>query len=133
MDDVTREHVRQRAGYRCEYCRLRQEHYSLWRHQIEHIIPRKHHGDDDVGNLALACIRCNLGKSSNLSGIDSDTGEIVALFHPRNQQWDDHFAYDGHVIVGRTPTGRVTADVLNMNEPERLRLRRHLLENGELT
>jgi len=26
---------------------------------VEHIVPRHHGGTDDVGNLALACFRCN--------------------------------------------------------------------------
>jgi len=132
MDWQRRRTVRERADDRCEYCRLRQEHAPLWRHQIEHIVPRKHRGTDDLTNLAWACVRCNLGKASNLSGRDADTGEIVPLFNPRKQTWDDHFAYDGAEIIGLTATGRVTVEVLNMNEPRRLALRQELLENGEL-
>jgi hypothetical protein len=132
MDWQTRRTVRERADDRCEYCRLRQEHASLWRHQIEHIVPRKHRGTDDLTNLGWACVRCNLGKASNLSGRDADTGEIVPLFNPRTQPWNDHFAYEGAEIIGLTATGRVTVEVLNMNEPRRLALRQELLENGEL-
>lgn len=132
MDRQLRDRVRSRAENRCEYCCLRQEHYRPWRHQIEHVIPRKHHGSDDEDNLALACVRCNLGKSSNLSGIDDDTGAIVTLFNPRTQIWDEHFAFEGAWIVGLTPAGRATVDVLNMNEDERLRLRTVLLVSGEL-
>ena len=132
MDRRLRESVCRRADDRCEYCRLRQEHYRLWRHQIEHIIPRKHGGTDDEDNLAWACVRCNLGKSSNLSGIDSDSGEIVTLFNPRKQDWSEHFQYQGARIVGLTPTGRATAAVLNMNEPDRVQLRIALLANHEL-
>jgi len=132
MDWQARRTVRERADDRCEYCRLRQEHAPLWRHQIEHIVPRKHRGTDDLTNLAWACVRCNLGKASNLSGRDADTGEIVPLFDPRKQTWDDHFAYEGAEIIGLTATGRVTVEVLNMNEPRRLALRQELLENGEL-
>jgi hypothetical protein len=83
-------------------------------------------------HLAWACVRCNLGKSSNLTGIDTETGAIVTLFHPRNQDWFEHFRFDGASIVGITATGRVTVNVLNMNEIERLRLRTELLRNGEL-
>jgi hypothetical protein len=129
---MLREAVRNRAGGRCEYCRLRQEHYRLWRHQIEHVIPKKHGGTDDEDNLALACVRCNLGKASNLSGIDGETWRIVTLFNPRTDDWFDHFGFDGPRIVGLTPTGRATVSVLNMNEPDRLRLRMELLRNDEL-
>ena len=63
MDAETRRTVRERADDRCEYCQLRQEHAQLWRHQIEHVIPRKHRGTDDPDNLAWTCVRCNLSKS----------------------------------------------------------------------
>lgn len=33
---------------------------------IEHIVPRHHGGDDSVGNLALACARCNHQKGKRL-------------------------------------------------------------------
>ena len=132
MDEEIRQTVRQRANDRCEYCRIRQEHFLLWLHQLEHIVPRKHHGSDDLDNLALACVRCNLGKSSNLSGIDSETGHVVELFNPRTQSWQEHFEFVDAIVVGKTPCGRATADVLNMNEVSRIRLRTHLLENGEL-
>ena len=132
MDQKTRQFVRQRAEDRCEYCRLRQEHAPLWRHQIEHIIAIKHDGTDDLENLAWTCVRFNLSKSSNLSGIDNVSGQVVELFNPRAQNWSDHFAYQGAKIVGLTPTGRATVAVLNMNEPKRLELREELLDNAEL-
>jgi 5-methylcytosine-specific restriction endonuclease McrA len=132
MDAETRRTVRQRSDNRCEYCQLRQEHAPLWRHQIEHIIPRKHHGTDDLENLAWTCIRCNLSKSSNLSGIDDETGQIIPLFDPRKQGWREHFAFQQAEIIGLTPTGRATVAVLNMNEPRRLQLRQELLDIGEL-
>lgn len=105
MDPATRRKVRERAGDRCEYCRLRQEHAPLWRHQVEHIIPRKHGGSDDLANLAWACVRCNLGKASNLSGRDGDTGRIVQLFDPRQQAWWDHFAYEDAEMGGPRRAG----------------------------
>lgn len=132
MDRQLRDLVRMRAGYRCEYCRLRQEHFSQISHQVEHIIPIKHRGTDVEENLALACAACNLAKSSNLSGIDHASGEVVTLFNPRMQDWSDHFEYQQAVIGGITPTGRATVDVLNMNHAERIELRRELLANGEL-
>ena len=69
MDAETRRLVRERAGARCEYCRLPQE-YSELLHHIEHIVAKQQGGMDDAGNLALACHRCNLHKGPNLTGID---------------------------------------------------------------
>jgi len=132
MDDQLRRLVRQRAGNRCEYCHLRQEHDRFHRFHIEHIVPRQHRGGDDVDNLALACHQCNLHKGTNLSSFDPDTNEIVRLFHPRRDRWVDHFKLEGALLVGLTPAGRTTAWLLQMNSDERVEWRRALIELGEL-
>lgn len=131
MDEALRKLVRDRADHRCEYCRLRQEHLPLTAFHVEHVIARKHHGDDAPENLALACDRCNLHKGPNLSGIDPRTGSIVPLFNPRTDLWIDHFELQGALLVGRTPTGRATVDVCNMNAPRRVQLRSLLAARGE--
>lgn len=131
MDAGLRTLVCQRAGDRCEYCRLRQDHSPLSL-QIEHIIAKQHGGNDDPGNLALSCDRCNAYKGPNLSGIDPETNQLVSLFNPRTQNWQEHFFLDGAMIAGLTPIGRATLRVLNMNAPRRVRLRAALLAQGEL-
>lgn len=131
MDAATRDFVRRRADNRCEYCLLRQEHNPLT-HHIEHIVAKQHGGHDSVGNLALACHRCNLRKGPNLTGVDPVSGELVPLFHPRRDQWAEHFLFQGVRIEGLTPVGRATVDVLAMNAARRLELRSELLAHGEL-
>jgi hypothetical protein len=122
MDGPTVQFVRQRAGHRCEYCHLPQELSGL-RFHVEHIVARKHRGPDDAENLALACPECNCHKGTNLSGIDPDTGKMTALFHPRRDHWGDHFAILDGSIIGKTPEGRTTAWLLEMNSHDRLRIR----------
>ncbi len=85
--------VRDRANNSCEYCQKRQEESPLITLQIEHIIPRKHGGEDHLDNLALACADCNLRKSSDLAGIDPLTSQLTPLFHPRTDLWQDHFSW----------------------------------------
>ena len=128
MSQALRTLVAERAGYRCEYCRLPEEFVPATFH-LEHIIPRQHSGSDDPDNRALACNRCNLCKGPNIAGIDSDTGQMVPLFDPRRQSWDDHFTWEGAVITG-LPTGRTTIQVLQINAPRRVRLRARLLARG---
>lgn len=123
MAAATRRQVRERAGDRCEYCRIPQPAQPLARFHIEHIIAQKHGGEDDLSNLALACHYCNVHKGPNLSGVDPEDGQVVPLFHPRRDIWDEHFAVDGGFIVGLTPTGRATVRVLEMNATERVELR----------
>ncbi len=132
MDAGLRSLVRQRAGNCCEYCGIRQEHVPFPLFHNEHIIPKKHGGDDDPSNLALACHHCNFHKGPNLSGIDPESGSIVPLFHPRNERWEAHFELREITIIGLTPMGRATVRVLNMNAAERLQLRTELKVRGQL-
>jgi hypothetical protein len=89
---------------------------------VEHILPRKHGGSDDLGNLALACVDCNLHKGNNVAGYDPETGQLTELFRSRTQSWHEHFERQGPVIVGKTSIGRTIA-VLRLNAEERLQLR----------
>ena len=122
MDARLRQLVGQRAANRCEYCGLTQDQELLPFH-VEHVIPRQHGGTDTPDNLALACHHCNLHKGPNLSGLDPQTGELTRLFHPRLDDWADHFARHGGEISGQTPVGRTTVQLLKMNEDGRLELR----------
>jgi hypothetical protein len=123
METSTRTLVRERAGNRCEYCQLHQDDSPLAALHIEHIIPKKHGGSDDIDNLALACIDCNLRKGSNLTGIDPETSEVTVLFHPRRHQWREHFVREGIYMLGKTAIGRTTVRVLDMNTDDQLALR----------
>ena len=123
MDDETKDEVRGRAGYRCEYCHI-PERYFTQRFQIEHIRARCHGGSSDSSNLALACRRCNLHKGPNASGFDHDTDELTPLFNPREGVWSEHFEQlPSGEIVGQTAVGRTTVYVLAMNDHRRVSLR----------
>ncbi len=132
ISEEARQQVRQRAEESCEYCQL-PETASILAHQIDHIIAIQHGGQDDLENLCLSCIRCNLKKGPNIASVDPTAQEIsiVALFHPRLQHWADHFRLEVSAhIVGITPQGRVTTQLLEFNAPERLQLRRILMAQG---
>lgn len=113
-----REQVKQRAGFRCEYCQI-----SEWLNgiegEIDHIIPRSEGGTNRSDNLCLACTACNGYKQAKIAGADPETGQVVALFHPRRQRWEEHFAWshDATRILGLTPCGRATAEALRLNHP----------------
>jgi hypothetical protein len=131
MDAAAAQRVRDRAGHRCEYCRLPQRFSALTFH-IEHILPRQHGGSDAAENLALACPECNRRKGPNLASLDPEGALLTRLFDPRRDRWADHFAERGTWIEGRTPEGRATVRLLGFNEIERLELRGaiHGLEGG---
>jgi hypothetical protein len=131
MDQWTRAHVRERAGNRCEYCQLGQEDSPLARLHVEHIRPRSHGGTDDLDNLALACVDCNLHKGPNLAGLDPETNRLTELFHPRRHRWSEHFEWRGIHLHGKTAIGRTTARVLNTNSEDQLALRSLYTERHE--
>ena len=70
-----------------------------------------------VENLCLACRTCNEYKSDTTEAIDPLTGELLALFNPRQQSWKEHFQWnnDASAIEGLTAIGRATIIALRMN------------------
>lgn len=112
-----REKVERRAKRRCEYCQAPQGICAYTFH-IEHITPRSKGGGDTLANYALACFPCNNAKGAHVTATDPETGEEVALFHPRKHKWTAHFVWteDFTRIEGKTAIGRATVRRLKMNE-----------------
>lgn len=127
-----RQYVIRRAHGRCEYCRCPVS-FSPDSFSVEHIIPRARGGTDDPDNLALSCQGCNNLKSTSIEALDPAGDEIVSLFHPRQQHWDEHFTWseDFSLVVGLTPTGRATVQKLRLNRRGVVNLRRALTMYGE--
>lgn len=132
IDAALKRRIRERAGERCEYCRLRQVHEPDRRFHVEHIIARRHGGADDEANLALACALCNLQKGACIGALDPDGRQFTRLFHPRRDDWAEHFRRDGAWLLGLTAVGRATAWLLDMNCDDRVKLRLALRDLGEL-
>lgn len=118
-----RREVVERAGNRCEYCRLPAA-VAFYPHEVDHVIAEKHGGATGTDNLAFSCWRCNRHKGSDLASFDPETGELSPLFNPRTQVWAEHFTHEEGRIVGLTAAGRATVNLLQLNSEERLRERR---------
>ena len=58
--------------------------------------------------------------------------QVVSLFHPRRDLWEEHFVFQGPLISGTSPSGRATVEVLAMNDPRRLEIRKEILKPGAL-
>jgi hypothetical protein len=125
--EALRRLVEVRAGGRCEYCLLDQSDAGL-PHEIDHVTSRKHGGETQLENLAFACYLCNRYKGSDLASLHPATGELVRLFHPRQDQWEDHFRLVGPTIEPLTPIGAVTARLLRLNTAARI-VERQLLQS----
>lgn len=128
-DAALRAFVRQRAGRRCEYCRLHEHHDDLFPFHVEHVIAKQHGGLDNPDALCWACSHCNWSKGPNLAGLLG--GKLYPLFNPRRQNWHRHFRWEQTLLVGKTKTGTVTIHVLNINDPARVMLRETLLFEGK--
>lgn len=124
-----REQLRGRAQDCCEYCRLPQAHTVL-PHEMDHIRAEKHRGETSLDNLCWACAQCNGSKRPNVAGYDPVTDKLTSLFNPRTQDWTEHFEWQGAALIGKTPIGRATIEVLNINAPERVEQRRLLIQAG---
>ena len=124
-----RRFVVERAKGCCEYYLLHQDDTDFT-HHVDHVIARKHGGQTEAGNLALACMECNLRKGSDLTAVDPTEGTVVPLFNPRSQDWAEHFSLAEGAVVGNTATGRATVALLRMNDPARVLERQRWLALG---
>ena len=64
-----RQLVIDRAQGKCEYCLIHQD-VSIYSHEVDHVIARKHAGQTVAENLALSCLSCNRHKGSDLATFD---------------------------------------------------------------
>ncbi len=119
--------VSERAQGCCEYCQS-QSRFAMQPFSIEHIVPRSQGGETTLKNLALACQGCNNHKYNKTKGRDPLNGQVVPLYNPRQQRWSDHFVWnnDCSLVIGLSPTGRATVEVLQLNREGVVNLRRIL-------
>ncbi|MEJ5308454.1 MAG: HNH endonuclease [Anaerolineae bacterium] len=115
----------------CAYCQTTEANTGQPM-TVDHILPQSSGGETVFENLCFACRRCNEFKGSTTAALDPLTGEIVPLFHPRQQVWTEHFQWDafGTLLVGLTAVGRATIVALNMNNPVIVDARRRWVSVG---
>ncbi len=130
MNSRLRAQIWQRALNRCEYCLLPQR-CTVTPHEVEHIVSLKHGGPTSLENLALACAECNGYKQTDLTGLLPGTTQIIRLFNPRIDEWNDHFQWESSSLVGKTDVGTVTIYVLGINRPHRVVMRAIRMESGD--
>lgn len=82
--------VASRAAHLCEYCHAPELVFNF-PFEVEHIIPLYRGSADTEFNWALSCRSCNLRKGIRMQGKDPESEAEIRLFHPRQDQWDEHF------------------------------------------
>lgn len=126
-----RNEVAKRAEYCCEYCRIPENMMATVFH-IDHIRSLKHGGKTELANLAFSCPHCNQNKGSDIATfIDEDDEETVRLFNPRKDFWEQHFEVAFGEILPKTTIGIATIKILELNQVERIILRKALIEAGQ--
>jgi hypothetical protein len=123
--------VIERAKSCCEYC-VGQQAFSMDVFSVEHTWPRSKGGTNAFENLALSCQGCNNCKHAHTEAIDPQTKKSAPLYNPRKDRWQKHFTWseDYTLILGLTPTGRATIELLELNRPGNQNLRQVLYVTG---
>ncbi len=124
-----RQIVASRANFVCEYCLLAEDD-AYFKHQVEHLISRKHGGLSELENLALACVFCNPNKGSDIASLIPETNKLVRFYNPRVDRWREHFRLKGAVIEYLTEIGEATIRVLRMNHDDQMLEREVLSRRG---
>lgn len=75
---TARYEVLKRAKYRCELCGVSAEEKAL---EVDHILPRKHGGGDEMHNLQALCYSCNATKRDR---DDTDFRGVAQAYHERS-------------------------------------------------
>ncbi len=131
ISEILRKLVADRANHRCEYGRTFAR-FSFLTFHVEHIISIKHGGQSTKDNLAYSCPICNLNKGSDIATFLDDMETPIRFFHPRKDNWNDHFQVEKDFLKmeGLTPTGRATIIRLKTNRQRIMNFRKIAIGNG---
>lgn len=122
--------VAERAGHRCEYCRISAID-TFFTFHVDHIISLKHGGETHADNLAYACQICNLNKGTDIYTFLGSPATPVRFFNPRTDVWREHFEVDeSGAVAAKTSIGAATLKILNLNHPESVIERREMIRFG---
>lgn len=132
MNKTLKQAIKIRAKYCCEYC-LTPEYFSPDPFENDHIQPSSKDGDNDFENYAFSCSGCNGFKFNAIEAIDPASAQVVRLYNPRKDIWNEHFCWDENftVLLGISPIGRATVFKLKLNRTGLINLRVALRTVGE--
>ena len=131
ISPALRRQVAERDAFSCAYCRS-QEAVIGSSLTVDHVIPEVLGGSSELSNLCLACWSCNLSKGQRVAATDPETGDMVALFHPTKQIWNDHFTWqaEGSLLQGLSACGRATVNALKLNRLLLVQARKRWVQVG---
>jgi hypothetical protein len=111
----------------CEYCIIPAA-FATDFYSFDHIIPVCKNGESVLENLARSCSICNGLKQGKTTHLDPFSQQICRLYHPRQDNWDDHFQWsiDELQLIGKTAIGNTTIALLQLNRSNAINLRKLL-------
>lgn len=96
----TRFKVLERDGYRCRYCGKTSDDIAI---DVDHVVPVREGGSDDLDNLVAACVDCNSGKSGHPARAPRQKN-ARALLEPETEQ-DENSTVSPPPPVGKRSDG----------------------------
>lgn len=126
-----RDDVRADFNRQCGYCTVSETEAVVETHELDHYWPQKIRPDlaHAFANLVLCCRPCNGKKWSRPPHHPQDPSLMIV--RPDDHEPSDHYAMDGLRIQGRTPAGRFSADLLDLNRQPLLEMRRRRRRDAE--
>lgn len=104
---------------KCCYCECKVVEESKYM-EVEHFKYKDFYEEDVLlwSNLLPSCKRCNGNK------LNHDT-EAEPIIHPVRDDPREHLDFRGYRFYGKTPVGKMTVEVIYLNEIERLQTKRY--------
>jgi hypothetical protein len=122
---AAREAVRQRAGFACEYCGVREIDVGGLL-TVDHFRPVSQRGSDELSNLLYCCHSCNVFKADHWAA----SSDAIPLWNPRENGAVNHFLLDSDGLLhGLTDTGAFTIGRLRLNRAPLVAHRKLRLES----
>ena len=107
----TRQIVRRRANFSCEFCGVTETDVG-GELTVDHFQPKGKKGSDNLENLIYACARCNLYKADYFP----ETATELKLWNPRQESGDAHFLLlPSGELFALSETGKFTIQQLRLN------------------
>jgi hypothetical protein len=106
--------LRLMSNNKCCYCECHVHEESKWM-EVEHYLAKYWHELLVVvwTNLLPACKRCNISKSSHDCALEP-------IVHPINDEPKEHLKWRAYRFYDKTPLGKKTIEVVDLNDRERL-------------
>lgn len=125
-------HLRREFVRQCVYCRALDQCRGVENFGVDHYRPKKHfpHLEAEYLNLYYACNRCNsLKRDYWPSSKQMESGHFIP--NPCDHVMFDHLRYRDGEVSDHSVAGKMTVEMLDLNEPNIVQFRRSVVASLE--